>query len=186
MSLLLALVATAAVLVVLLRWLGAGERQERGRRWARVAQRRAPMRGADSGYGVVLGHIEEQIDTLLSERRRIETLLLRGRKLQSMMERSPELRSRVPSVERVLAYLSRKGMKVDALLGRYYQHRDNLKILLAADEFDRELEAYTAGASATDPYGQFQIETEALDDETERLLAVAEAEHELNTMLRSG
>jgi len=187
MSLGLALFALLVALVTALLLIMAGQQnRDRARRWARVAQRRAPLRAADTPYGVVLRHVDEQIDILLSERRRIESLLVRGRKLRGMMERSPQMRPRVPSLERVLAYLQDKGRKVDALIGRYYQHRDNLKIVLAAEAFSRDLEAYEAGGSSTDPYGRFQVETDALDEETERLLLVAEAEDELNALLRAG
>ncbi len=183
---LLDVLVVAALVWLILRWAADTGSRQQARRWARVAQRRAPVRGRETPYAGVVRHLDEQIGVLLTERRRIEALLTRGRNLRGMMQRSPQLRLRVPSVDRVLDYLTDKGQRIDALMGRYYQHRDNLKILMAAEDFNRDLEAYEAGSSATDPYGPFEVETEALDEETERLLAVAEAEAELNTMLRTG
>lgn len=165
-------------------YLSDSRRADTSRRWARVALRRAPVRRTgNSDYDALLDHVDRQIDGLLSERHRLMLLTQKGERLKGMMQRSPELRVRIPSVERVLVHLSGRATELDALIGKYGRHRDNLRIMDAAAEFSREVEAYESGASAVDPFGEWQLETERLDEERERLFDLAEAEEELNLLL---
>ena len=181
--LLLLLVLLGAVTAVT--YLAARQRADRGRRWARVANRRAPLRPGQSSYDALLDHLDGQIDVLLAERHRLQMLVIKGQRLKGMMQTSAQMRPRVPVIERTLRLLAQKAAALDNLIGRYHQHRDNLGICRAAELFNRDLEAYEASAVAGDPFGDFQLATEELDEETERMLMVAEAEDELTEMLRA-
>ncbi|MCZ7599898.1 MAG: hypothetical protein M5U09_22185 [Gammaproteobacteria bacterium] len=165
--------------------LGQRAQRQRGRRWARVANRRAPLRPGQTSYDKLLDHLDGQIDTLLAERHRLELLIQKGERLKGMMQASAQMRPRLPTIERTLRLLRQKGSALDNLIGRYHQHRDDLGICRAAELFNRDLEAYEANAVASDPFGAFQVTTEELDEETSRLLLVAEAEDELTELLRS-
>ncbi len=192
MSLLFLLVLLLFALLVILAGIGLGlllvsqrRERDRGRRWARVANRRAPLRPGQSSYDDLLEHLDGQIETLLAERHRLQLLVQKGQRLKGMMQTSAQMRPRVPVIERTLRLLGQKAAALDNLIGRYHQHRDDLGICRAAEMFNRDLEAYEASAVAGDPFGAFQSTTEELDEETSRLLLVAEAEDELTEMLRS-
>jgi hypothetical protein len=177
--------AVPLVVGIALIWLTEKHKRSQGRRWARVANRRAPLRPGQSSYDGLLDHLDHQIDMLLAERHRLQLLVQKGQRLKGMMQASAQMRPRVPTIERTLRLLGQKAVALDNLIGRYHQHRDDLGICRDAELFSRDLEAYESSASASDPFGGFQLATEELDEETERLLMVAEAEDELTEMLRA-
>ncbi|NUP99854.1 MAG: hypothetical protein HUU35_08365 [Armatimonadetes bacterium] len=141
------------------------------------------MRRRGGGYDHLLDHLERQIDLLLAERHRLYLLVSKGQRLRGMMQASAGMRPRIPTVDQAIRHLQERAAQLDLLIGRYYQHRDDLCILREADEFNRELEEL-ADSPVSDPFGQFQLATDELDEETERLMAIAEAEDELNLLLR--
>lgn len=169
----------------LLRW---ATRRLRNQRWAQVANRRAPVRHGKTRYDSLLEHLETQRDRLLAERQRLERLIREGQKLRFMMQTSAQLRPRVPVIERTIARLQQKAGALDELIGRFSQRRDDLLIGRAADRFHEQLEAWEArldGDTLADPSFIQLAGLDALDDQAERLLAVAEAEDELGDWLRS-
>lgn len=156
------------------------------RRWARVAQRRAPVGVSGKGHlDRLLAHVEDQIDALLTERHRVSLLQRKGQQLRHRMAQSSAHRARVPMLERRLSQLADHARGLDQLIGRYHQHRDDLLILREGEAFNRELEALEATSEAADPFGPLALATEDLDEEAERLLAVAQAEDELTVLLQS-
>ncbi|MCC7492257.1 MAG: hypothetical protein IT204_07935 [Fimbriimonadaceae bacterium] len=178
----LALVVALVVAGGLLLWLAvrAGHQASAARPYGRTA-----TRPTGRGLDPLLLHIDRQIETLLTERHRLQRLILKGERLRGMMLQSAQLRTRVPSVERTIGHLGRRASALDELIGRYHQHRDDLAILRAADEFASELEAYedhASNARVLDPYADQIAE---LDGETERLLEIADAEAELDDLLRA-
>ena len=102
-----------------------------------------------------------------------------------MMQTSPQLRGRVPGVDRVLRHLDDRAVRLDSLIGKYGQHKDNLRIMSAAEDFSRQLEALDSAGSPSDELGAFRLATDELDEEVERMLDVSEGEEELNSLLRA-
>lgn len=178
------------IVLAMVVWLAArqfrDDPSDANRRWARVAQRRAPVRRApDSDAGRLLDHVERQLDLLLAERQRLTGLARRGEQLKHKMQLSAAHRPRVAVLQRQLNLLAAKASRLDELIGRYHQHRDDLSILEEGERFSREVEAYEADASVrTAPVPVAETAAE-LDEEAERLLAVADAEDELTLMLQA-
>jgi hypothetical protein len=175
-----------AYLLLLLVALGAG-----GLAWlltrsggtGRQQHRRTARTSPEQELDEMLRHVDAQMRLLLGERARLQALVQRGKALIYRMERSAQHRSRSQHLETVLDSLRDRGLRLDQLIGRYNQHKEDLAILREGERFRHELEAYEAGGTAADPFGAVLVETEALDEEAERLVGVAEAEDELDALL---
>jgi TolA-binding protein len=172
-------------LAALGRWASSTRADSPSRRWARVAQRRAPV-GARPVTAVeeLVEHIEAQLDVLHTERQRLANVQRKGWKLRHRMLLSAQHRPQVPVLERQLEALEQRAHRLDGLIAKYQQHRDDVVLLREREQFSREVADIEADQAAS-PLGQVELTTDELDDEAERLLAVAEAEAELDEMLRA-
>ncbi|HAZ64698.1 MAG TPA: hypothetical protein DCZ72_13965 [Armatimonadetes bacterium] len=157
------------------------------RRWARIAQRRAPVRAAGSRPSAaedLLDHLDAQLRTMSSERHRIGLLIERAQQLRRDVVRSDLPTSHIARLDRQIDELYDRGRQLDGLIGRYQRHRDELSLLARTSAFEADL-ADLQDAQPTDLDTLTQT-TDDLDQEARRLLDVAEAEAELTEMLRAG
>lgn len=183
--LLLLAVAVAGGALVLAQLGGAAD--DPRRRWARVAQRRAPARRVrQSPAGDLLEHIDRQVTLLLTERHRIQLLIQDGQRLRGKMQRSANHRARVPQLDRVVEHLRRRAGELDRLIARYYQQRDDLAVVVDSEDFGEKLAALDDRLAGRARADMEAVDTSSLDEECERLLDIAEAERELDVMLRAG
>ncbi|MBI5833235.1 MAG: hypothetical protein HZB16_13140 [Armatimonadetes bacterium] len=182
----LALLA-GGVLVLVALLTGGAPGSAANRRWARVAQRRAPVAPRsrrDSASSELLDHVDRQLSALLSERHRVGLLLGRGEQLRRRLLGSEQFRSRLESLDQQIELLWRKARHLDGLVGRYQRHRDELALLAETAEFGRMVADYEAESSVDARWAGLSEPTDELDEEATRLLDVVEAEDELTAMLR--
>jgi len=168
----------------------AGGRQadSANRRWARVAQRRAPVASRrerrESAADELLDHVDGQLAALLSERHRVGLLIGRGEQLRRRLLGSEQHRERVAGLDQQIELLWRKARHLDGLVGRYQRHRDELALLAETAEFGRLVADYEAESRLGRDVAGLSEPTDDLDEEATRLLDVVEAEEELTAMLR--
>lgn len=168
---------------------GAARDDSPNRRWARVAQRRAPVERRprrDPARADLLDHVDRQLAVLGSERHRVGLLITRGEQLRRRLVGSAQFAQQVQTIDRQVELLWGKARHLDGLVGRYQRHRDELALLSEAAEFGRMVADYEAESSLNTTYAGLSEPTDELDQEATRLLDVVEAEQELDAMLRGG
>ncbi|MBI2299227.1 MAG: hypothetical protein HYU66_09860 [Armatimonadetes bacterium] len=176
----------AAVFALAVWWIGRNARDHPERRWARVAQRRAPVAPRLAGpYQESLDHAARQLELLLTERHHMRLLVEKGEKLRRRMQESARWRDEVGRVEAVrveavLADLRRRLRELETLAERYRRHADDLVVLAEKAEFDSQVARVSPGSGDTLAAG-----AEELDEEMTRLVDIGEAEKELDGLLRA-
>ena len=188
---LLVLLIVGLGVAVVLRALGSGPARDDSpnRRWARVAQRRAPVERRprrDPASAALLNHVDRQLAALGSERHRVGLLITRGEQLRRRLLGSDQFVPQIETLDRQIELLWRKARHLDGLVGRYQRHRDELALLTEAAEFGRMVADYEAESSLNTTFAGLSEPTDELDEEATRLLDVVEAEQELDALLRAG
>ena len=182
----LLLLIAAAGLAVVAWWLALTRPASARRRWARVAQRRAPATARPrTEVEALLDHVARQLELLGAERHRLDLVRTKGEQLRRRCQTSRRYRDRVPLVERQLALLAGRAERLDDLMARYRSHRGDLKILAEGAAFNQMVEELEAAGGASNPLGDAAVWAEELDQQTQRLLASAEAEAELEAFLNA-
>jgi hypothetical protein len=164
------------------RWLHATRDDSPRRRWARVAQRRAPtVTKAESEANDLLTRVERQVELLYTERHRLGLIEQRARALAHRAEQLEPGGERAQRVRRELALLDDKQERLDRLIARYTQCREELT--LRRDAAALHVMMADGDQSGEERLAEAALVADELDEQAERLLAVAEAERELEDFL---
>lgn len=124
----------------------------------------------------------ERIHRLEAERQDVSALIDEAEDLKYRLAGSEAHRSRIPLIDRSLDLLRRKAHLLDQLLGRYYRQHHELKLAIEADHFQQHFEAAIENHKVN--LMEFRDEINRLDEEYQQLLLEAEAQVEVESLLR--